>query len=107
MSGHPYAAPPCGLRVRFDKPGFFIGDVRLTIRLDGAVVYDGSFLSGVDVAFEIAPGPHRLETRIDLGGIGRSRAYDLVLHAPGHWVATLEYSRFWGNFSRSLALRHA
>jgi hypothetical protein len=90
------------LRIHFPKPGFFIADVRLQILLDGQPVYDGSFKSGADVTVAVAPGSHQIESRIELSPIVRTRRWDLAVdQAPA--TATLEYSRFWGNFKKRLS----
>jgi len=93
------------LRVMFPKPSLFLVDARLTVLLDGGLIYDGSFKAGVDVAGEAAPGVHMLLTRIDADIAIRSREYRLELDgAVPAYVATLNYSRFWGNFTKRLAL---
>jgi hypothetical protein len=96
------------LRVVHPTPGFFLTDARLTVCLDGYAIYDGSFRSGFDVGGPISPGPHLLTTRLDVDLFSRSREYrfDIAADAtsPATWVATLDYSRLWGNFARKLAL---
>jgi hypothetical protein len=88
------------LRVLFRKPGFFITDVRFVIMLDGHVVYDGGFLEGVDLYLPVATGPHVVSTRIDLGMIARSREYPIHVPPGQAFSLELEYSRFWGNFTK-------
>ena len=90
------------LTVKFDKPGFLLSDVRLIVLLNGTPVYDGGFASGFEVTVLVPPGRHSLETHIDLGMVGRKRQCALVLPPAGGWVASLSYSRFWGNFSKKL-----
>lgn len=96
------------LRIRFPKPGFFVTDVRLVLTLNGHVIYDGSFMGGLDLTVPVAVGRHVLATRIDLGGLARTREYTLDV-TPGHaFSIELAYSRFWGNFKKGAALvRHA
>lgn len=89
------------IRVLFPPPGFFIADTRMTLQLDGQPVYDGSFKSGVDVNVEVAPGTHRLESRIELGALARTRTWDVEVDAE-QLTVELAYSRFWGNFKKAL-----
>jgi hypothetical protein len=89
------------IRLTLPKPGFFLNDVRVKMLLDGAPVYDGSFTSGFDVTFPAAAGNHRLESVIELGIAQRRRQWDVVVPAAGCDVQ-VEYSRFWGNFTKSL-----
>lgn len=85
----------------FAKPGFFLTDIRVVLLLDGAPVYDGGFLAGIDVMAEAAPGPHRLESVIDLGFVKRRQSWDVV--APA--AVVIEYSRLWGNFKKRAHVR--
>lgn len=96
---------PQPLTIKFDKPGFFLTDVRLVVSLDGAPVHDGSFASGFEVTVQVPPGEHTLETHIDLGVFGRKRRSVLTLSPAAGWVASLSYSRLWGNFSKKVELR--
>ena len=95
------------LRILFDKPGFFVADCRLVVMLDAAPVYDGSFMSGVDVQGQIATGRHLLETQIVMGPIVRRKSYSFDIVDGRAYVARLRYSRFWGNFKGSLELTPA
>lgn len=88
--------------LRFPAPGFFIGDATLTVWLDGQVFYQGSFTSGFEYTVQLAPGPHQVVTQIEMGFIRRSKTYTLHLQPAAHTVATLAYSRFWGNFKSKL-----
>lgn len=90
------------LQITFPRPGFYVTDVRMTVLLDGQVVYDGSFLSGIDLTVPVQPGAHRVTTKIDVGGLGifRTREYDVTVPPGRGTTLHLEYSRFWGNFSR-------
>lgn len=92
------------LRIVFPKPGFFLADARLLLAVDGRPAYDGSFKEGVDVTLDVGPGGHRLESRIEMGALARTKQWDIeVGDAPV--VAELAYSRFWGNFKKSLVIR--
>lgn len=87
------------LRITLPKPGFFIVDGRLVVLLDQQVVYDGSFLSGMDLSFAVQPGWHTVVPRIEMGALSRSKNYSVHV-PPGPGVTlVLEYSRFWGNFA--------
>ena len=99
------------LQVVQPRTGFFLFDVQLHVTLDGQPFYFGSFTSGFDVTVEVATGRHVLQTIIDPGGIGRQRLYEITIPAPEsalyrgerpRVVAKLDYSRFWGNFSKKL-----
>ena len=91
--------PAPNLRITFPPPGFFLVDARFTVTLDGHPVYDGSFKQGFDGMFPVAPGYHEIATRIDMGGIARSRSYPIVISPGRGYSLLLEYSRFWGNFA--------
>jgi hypothetical protein len=102
------------LRVVFEKPGYFLNDPRMTVKLDGRTLHDGSMLSGFDRSEKVAPGHHVLETAIHVGLFSRKRRYVFVIGGEGHYrepaarfVARLEYSRLWGNFARKLTLERA
>lgn len=90
------------MRIVFPPPGLFITDTRMTLQLDGQPVYDGSFKSGMDVSVEVTPGPHRLESRLELGALARTRAWDVAVDAEQVTVQ-IAYSRLWGNFKKGLA----
>lgn len=86
------------LRITWPRPGFFLNDCRFVILLDRYVVYDGSFLSGMDMTFPVQSGWHTVDTQIHLGPITRSKNYSVEV-PPGRGVTLLlEYSRLWGNF---------
>ncbi len=91
------------VRLVFPRPGFFLNDVRALLTLDGALVYDGGFLAGIDVVVEATPGPHKLESVLDLGLFKRRRAWDVEVPATGCDVGIV-YSRFWGNFSKKVTI---
>jgi len=97
------------LRIHLDRPGFFLVDGRLTARVDGRVVYEGSFTAGFDVAVAVEPGPHILVVDLNMGSFRRERRYELTAPATGYrggcLEARLRYSRFWGNFAKVLELR--
>ncbi len=92
------------LTVMFRPPGGFLTDTRLVVSLDGAAIYDGSFTSGFERQGPITPGVHRLETLIDAGIVQRRKHYTFEITPARAWLATLDYSRFWGNFARKLEL---
>ncbi|MFO0549161.1 MAG: hypothetical protein U0271_12290 [Polyangiaceae bacterium] len=103
---------PANLNVVFVKPGWFMVDVAMTVVLDrDRVLHSGSFLGGIDRVLEVELGPHTLETILDLGAFSRRRSYSFTLEAPTDYRsqrptyrAVLRYSRFWGNFTRGLAV---
>lgn len=85
---------------RLSKPGFFLDDPRLIVRLDSVDVYDGNFKSGVHVWRGVAPGSHNVATRIESMGLSRSREYAATVAPDTDLTVTLRHSRSWGNFSR-------
>jgi hypothetical protein len=93
---------PTVLRVIFPNPGFFISDTRLEVDLDGARIYEGSATSGFERTVQVAPGPHTLVTRIAVGPILRPKQYTVTIGEAPAYTAVLRYSRFWGNFTRTL-----
>ena len=95
---------PVPFTVSFAKPGFFLMDARLTVTLDERTIYDGSFKAGFEVTEEVLPGDHTLTTRIAVGGTSRHRAYSVQVEPGREHAATLDYSRFWGNFKKGLTL---
>jgi len=92
------------LRIVFARPGFFISDVRTIITIDGGVVYDGSFMAGIDISGAVSPGTHNVTTRIELGIAARTRSYTVDVSAGRGVTLDLEYSRFWGNFTKTAAI---
>lgn len=85
----------------FPKPGFFLTDVRVEVRLDGETIYDGGFMEGFRAETDAAPGTHRVETFIHLGLMARKKMYRLAVgNRPVE--AVLQYSRIWGNFKNEL-----
>lgn len=91
------------LRISFPRPGFFLTDVRVTLTLDGRVVHDGGFMSGFELTLDVPPGAHSLASVIDLGLARRTREWAFEV-PQGGCAATISYSRFWGNFSKKLAI---
>lgn len=89
------------LRIVFPRPGFFLTDVRTIITIDGGVVYDGSFVGGIDIAGATSPGAHTVTTRLELGIAARTRSYTVDVPAGRGVTLELEYSRFWGNFTKT------
>ena len=100
------------LRIRFDDPGWFTNDPRLVITVDGRPVYQGSFRGGMTASIDVPPGPHRIETAIEIiPGIARRQEYtvevpsDAYRQSAAGVEARLKYSRIRGNFAGSLDLR--
>lgn len=87
------------LRILFEKPEFFLTDVRVVLLLDGVTVYEGGFKAGIDVTAPTALGQHRLESIIELGLAKRRRAWAIAV-PPSGCDFRLEYSRLWGNFAK-------
>jgi hypothetical protein len=89
------------LRVVWERPGFFLGDPRLLVTLDGTPIFDGGFRGGFDVCVPVAPGWHRVVTAIPVLGTSawRSRDYSLDFTSARSMTLVLEYSRVWGNFA--------
>lgn len=85
--------------VRFEKPSFFLPGSGLTVSLNSQLVFQGDFTDGFEVTLEVAPGTHAINTRIDLG-ITRTRSAQVPVEAGRHTLINLEYSRFWGNFTK-------
>ena len=81
-------------------------DVPVGILLNDHCIGKGSFRRGVNVACMVAPGAHRLETRIEmLTGLSRSQTYEVSMLSPGEYVIELQYSRLWGNFTKQVTVR--
>ena len=98
-------SPSAWMRISFASPGFFVNDPTLTIHVNGWCAYAGSFRSGFDVRFPVVPGPLAIMTRIDVLGMGRTKTYN-VIATHGHAVeVVLDYSRLWGNFTGTPAVR--
>ncbi len=95
------------LRIRMDPPGWFAMDTRLSVRLDGEPVYEGSFTSGFVVDRDVAAGAHAIETEIRALG-RRTNRFDIALpdglREDEAIEARLAYSRFWGRFEKTLAI---
>jgi hypothetical protein len=89
------------IHVSFPRPRYLVGDARVVLLLDGASFYEGGFKAGIDVTTAAAPGSHRLESVIDLGIAKRRRSWEVAVSASGCDVI-LSYSRFWGNFAKSV-----
>ncbi|MBX3228639.1 MAG: hypothetical protein KIT84_08305 [Labilithrix sp.] len=88
------------LRVVFPKPGFFILDVPVTLTVNGVVAFTGSFMQGFDWWAPLPPGFHTVQTSI--GGL-RNKTFTFGVQEATTTIATLEYSRFWGNFKETPA----
>jgi rhomboid protease GluP len=86
-------------------------DVPMTATLDGAVVYQGSFVAGFAVMLDLEPGDHTLATRVGF----RKREYTFRVPpvsvgpestsdgAPALLI-TLDYDSVWGNFRKELSI---
>jgi len=97
---------PMVLRIRFDGlAGYGAIASTMVVKVDGSPVFAGSFARGCLVQVDVAPGPHTIETAIEIGAsFARSRRYKIeTSNAPAE--AKLTYSRLWGNFMRTLELR--
>jgi hypothetical protein len=93
------------MRITFPPPGFFINDPRLTVLVNGWSAHDGSFKSGFDVRFPVIPGYLTVQTRIAVLGMGRERAYQMLVNPGWGLELRLDYSRFTGNFAELPAVR--
>jgi hypothetical protein len=90
--------PGAWMRIVFPSPGFFLNDPRLTVHVNGWCAYDGSFKTGFDVRFPVAPAHYLLIAQLHTL-VPREKRFPVVAH-PGHAVEVwLEYSRFWGNLA--------
>lgn len=85
--------------IRFVKPRFFLPGSGLQVSLNTQLVFEGDFTDGFEQTLDFAPGTHQINTRIDLG-IVRTRSVVVPIEAGRHTVIVLEYSRFWGNFTK-------
>ncbi len=99
------------LHLTVPPPGFFLNDPRLVVTLDQRTLYDGSFKDGFDVALELQPGKHVVETAIHLAGsLARKQQIELVLDSSNGYRdvpavhGKLEYSRLTGNFKKKVSL---
>jgi hypothetical protein len=92
--------PAAWMRIAFPKPGFFLVDVRVAIHVNGWSAYDGGFLQGFDVRFPAVPGPCVIDVLLDAGLVKRSRQYTVEARAGYAVEVWLEYSRFWGSFTK-------
>ncbi len=99
------------LQVRFEPPGFFLNAPRLVLRLGDRKLFDGAFKAGFNVAVDVDPGRHVLETTL-FGPLGdtQSQSIELTLDAAAGYrdarivEAELSYSRLTGNFAKRAAL---
>lgn len=89
-------------RFRHPPPGYFAVDHRLTVLLDGAPLYDGSFLEGFAVDRDLAPGAHTLVAKLGV----RTKKATIEVPDPSPQQRALDvelvYSRMWGTFSRPI-----
>jgi hypothetical protein len=86
-------------------------DTDVDVFLDGQHVGRGSFNKGIDLRTTTTPGSHVLELGADVAEVGGTvfssfstrqfrKTWKLMfgVSAPGERIATLKYSRAWGNF---------
>ncbi|MCA9626654.1 MAG: hypothetical protein KC766_03260 [Myxococcales bacterium] len=85
--------------LRFEKPSFMLPGSNLVVTLDGQQVFCGDFTTGFETTLDVPPGAHLVTTQIQLG-IVRNRTVEVTLEAGRHTVIILQYSRFWGNFTK-------
>lgn len=98
--------------LRFGPPGFFAVDARMTVRVDGQTVYEGSFMAGFERALELAHGAHGLEAEIGGGVLRRRKAWSFAVppsspegsEGARSLVVGIRYSRLWGTFERDLSV---
>ena len=84
----------------FPSPGFFIGDTRIDVAVNGAIVLQTSFTQGFDWWAPMQPGFHVVETTIRAPlGFARKKTYQLEVRPGLVTFAVLEYSRMWGNMT--------
>jgi rhomboid protease GluP len=91
----------------FLPPGFFAVDFPVTVAVDGVEHYRGSFVRGFSLELTLEPGRHEVTTRIGTGFLSKERKLELVVDplVSDPLVATLTYSRMWGNFDETLDVR--
>ncbi len=94
------------LRIRFDALGGYSSIAStMVVKVDGTPVFHGSFGGGCLAQVEVAPGPHTIETAIELGASFERRRRYAIVTSDAPVEAKLTYSRLWGNFMRDLELR--
>jgi hypothetical protein len=111
----PEAAPPASapagvgqieLDIIWPGASGFAADARIEIELDGERIATGSFLEGFQATVHCVPGLHTLTTSTTaMAVITRRRSYPVELRA-GAYSIVLRYSRFWGNFTKELAIHN-
>lgn len=91
----------------FLPPGFFAVDFPVTVSVDGVEHYRGSFVRGFSLELALEPGHHEVTTRIGTGFLSKERKLALTIDplVTDPLVATLTYSRMWGNFEKTLDVR--
>ncbi|MEZ4369673.1 MAG: hypothetical protein R3B07_02580 [Polyangiaceae bacterium] len=85
--------------IRFEKPRLYLAGSKLTVSLNTQLVFQGDFTDGFEETLEVAPGTHQVNTRVEIG-IVRTRSVPVAVEAGRHTLISLEYSRFWGNFTK-------
>ena len=92
------------LHVVWPSPTLMLPMGSVLIWVDGLPAWRAPFERGVDLTVPVAPGRHRVDVRIDVEGLfARNRSYDVEVTGPSR--LELDYSRFWGNFSKKITLR--
>ena len=92
------------LHIVWPPPTLMVPMGNTLIWVDGRPAWHAPFERGVDVTFPVLPGRHRVDVRIDVEGLfARNRSYDIEV--PGPSRLELDYSRFWGSFSKKVTLR--
>jgi hypothetical protein len=90
------------LRVIFPQPGFFLGDARMRLAVNGHLVLDTSFMGGFDWWAEMPPGWHTVEATIVTPlGFSRKKTYQLEVRPELVTIAVLAHSRMWGNMTET------
>ena len=85
-------------RVRIYWPReFFIGDLKIQVRMDGQLVGSGSFQKGFDLVVDAALGTHRIQ--VTNWSFFKARVHPVAFLQEGAYEVRCKYSRFWGNFS--------
>lgn len=93
-------AGPSYVRIQLSPPGFFLGDARVDVTLDGYRVLETSFMQGFDWWTEVAPGVHLVELALRSPiGLSRKRSYSVEVRPALVTIVVLEYSRMWGNLT--------
>lgn len=65
------------IAVRFDPPGFFAVDGKVSLTFDGLPLYEGSFLAGFLAETEATPGAHQVDLSLALGVVKRAATWQI------------------------------